>query len=99
MSDFSTTWSFLREFFNYEHYADGIRRAQQKIERDLRYREDWAQIVQAVRNRGFAEGEPLELIHNAANQVLDENSDEEAYAWLDKMVENINRSDGVIDKY
>ncbi|MGH8902354.1 MAG: hypothetical protein ACRDYA_11895 [Egibacteraceae bacterium] len=56
-------------------------------------------MTEIIQNRGLASGEALYLVHNAANQVLDENSEEEAYVWLDKMVENINRDDGVIEPY
>jgi hypothetical protein len=41
----------------------------------------------------------LNLLHNAANQVLDENCDREAYDWFKKMITNVERTDGVIDEY
>jgi hypothetical protein len=41
----------------------------------------------------------LTLVNDEANQVINENSDEEAYVWLDKMVANIQRSDGIVEEY
>jgi len=40
-----------------------------------------------------------ELVNEGANQVLDENSDDEAYIWLTKTVSNIERADGKIESY
>ena len=49
--------------------------------------------------RAFSPGQPLHLVQHGANQALDENTDDEAYVWLDKMVANVERTDGVIDEY
>ena len=92
-------WTFLREFFNYEDYATGVERARAKTASDPAYRANWERIKTAIEARELDPGEPLRFVHESANQVLDENSDEEAYIWLAKMVDNIDRTDGRIDPY
>jgi hypothetical protein len=44
-------------------------------------------------------GEALMAVHEGANRVLDENTDEESYKWLDLMVKNVEREDGHIEAY
>ena len=45
-------------------------------------------------------GEPLYLIHNSANLPLDENTDEEAYKWLNLMLINaLGSVDSMIIEY
>jgi hypothetical protein len=90
--------SFLTVYFPYEEYAAAIATARAAVARGD-YGAHWDQIAASVRNRALAPGEPLRLVHQAANQVLDDNTDDEAYVWLDKMVENVERTDGVIDEY
>ncbi|MEZ4589959.1 MAG: hypothetical protein R3D55_02255 [Chloroflexota bacterium] len=96
---YEVIWTFLRQFFNYRSYADGIREAQERIRQDLYYFKKWQQISKDISNRVLLAGEPLKLVTNGANQVLDENSDEEGYKWLDLMVLNIEREDGKIILY
>jgi len=92
-------WGFLRMCFNYEYYADGISRAKQAIGHNAQAQENWKKISSTIQNRQLEPGKPLTLVNHGANQVLDENSDEEAYVWLDKMIANIERTDGQIDVY
>jgi hypothetical protein len=82
-------------YFDHEFYRNGIK----DIRRDLshyKFHESWVLVIDAIRQRRFAVGEPLHLIHQYANQSLDENTDEEAYKWLNIMIENIERTDGLI---
>ena len=96
---YEVVWIFLREFFNYRHYQEGIVDAKEKIRQNLLYSRRWSQISSAILNKTFWPGEPLILVGDGANQVLDENSDEEAYKWLDLMVSNIERKDEEILLY
>ncbi|MBK7897761.1 MAG: hypothetical protein IPJ90_23345 [Anaerolineaceae bacterium] len=96
---FEAVWIFLRQFFNYRHYEEGVADAKEKIRQDPLYSRRWSQISNDILNRAFLPGEPLILVRDGANQVLDENSDEEAYKWLDLMVSNIERKDGKFVPY
>lgn len=40
----------------------------------------------------------LEIV-GQSNAGVDENTDEEAYRWLEKMIWNVERTDGRIDEY
>ena len=99
MENYDLLWNFLREFFNYEFYSVAIRNAKAKISSSSTYQENWQKIMTLVHNRELLPKQPLTLVNQGANQVLDDNSDEEAYVWLDKMVANIQRSDGIIEEY
>ncbi|MBD2501666.1 hypothetical protein [Anabaena azotica] len=99
MQDYELIWDFLREFFNYEHYAIAIEKARYAIASNKVYKENWLRIVQVIQNRELLPRQPLTLVHEGANQVLDENSDDEAYIWLAKMVHNVERTDGKIEEY
>lgn len=90
---------FLRQFFDTERYDRAIEAARDRIARDPEYAARWKLIGELIRSRGLAEGRALELVHHAANQVLEENTDDEAWAWLDRMVENIERSDSPVNEY
>lgn len=92
-------WDFLREFFNYEHYRVAIENARARVAEDPSYRARWQEIRETVTTRSLPPSEPLRLVNEGANQVLDENTDDEAYAWLDKMVANVERTDGEVDEY
>ena len=99
MEVFELTWNFLREFFNYERYTNAIQKARNAIENKDNYQENWQKISTAIKERKFQPEEPLNLVNQAANQVLDENSDNEAYFWLDKLVYDLEILDDQIDEY
>jgi hypothetical protein len=98
-TSYEVIWTFLRQFFNYRGYTEGIAAARERIRKDLLYSNRWSQISNDISNRAMFPGDPLRLVNNGANQMLDENSDEEAYKWLDLMVSNIERTDGEIALY
>ncbi|MBE9101581.1 hypothetical protein [Vacuolonema iberomarrocanum] len=99
MESYDLIWNFLCKFFNYEFYSVAVINARAKITSSSTYQENWQTIQEVVQNRKLLPGEPLRLVNVGANQVLDDNSDEEAYAWLDKAIANIQRSDDTIDEY
>ncbi len=99
MKEFQLAESFLREFFNYENYSNAIQKARAAIVSENEYQEKWQKISIAIKERNFQPREPLSLVNQAANQVLDENSDNEAYVWLDKLVYNLEMQDVKIDEY
>lgn len=99
MESYDLIWKFFREFFNYEFYSVAVVNARAKIAGSSTYQENWQIIQEVIQNRELFPGEPLRLVNIGANQVLDDNSDEEAYAWLDKAIANIQRSDDTINEY
>ncbi len=63
------------------------------------FAESWHTIRLTIHQRGFLAGQPLYLVQEAGNQMLDGNSYDEAYNWLDLMVVNVERADGKTDPY
>ena len=92
--------SVLGEFFRDEFYSSGVKKLRQALTEDNSYKENWENIVRLVVNKEMEEGIPLKLIHNTANLPLDENSDEEAYKWLNLMLINsLGSEDAMIIEY
>jgi hypothetical protein len=90
---------FVSVFFNNEFYVDGIENARNSIAANARSQANWLKISSIIQNRQLKSGQSLTLVNDEANQAINENSDEEAYVWLDKMVANIQRSDGIVEEY
>ncbi|WNZ26905.1 hypothetical protein HJG54_34220 [Leptolyngbya sp. NK1-12] len=98
-SNYKLIQKFVSIFFNNEFYVDAIKNARNSIANHAKSQADWLKISSIIQNRQLEPGQPLNLVNNDANQVIDENSDEEAYVWLDKMVYNVERTDGKIEEY
>jgi hypothetical protein len=96
---YEIVYNFLREFFDNEFYDVAIKNVKNEIDVNINFKLTWQQIKDIICNQQLSNGEPLSLVQDGANQVLDENSDKEAYVWFDKMMLNIERNDGNIDKY
>ncbi|NJR50420.1 MAG: hypothetical protein HC780_13500 [Leptolyngbyaceae cyanobacterium CSU_1_3] len=99
MTDYELIRLFLSRFFNYEGYDEGIKNARNAISKNSTTSENWKRIVAKIRAHNLEAGQPLSLVHDGANQVLDENSDAEAYIWLERMISNVERVDGDIEEY
>ncbi|PSB19174.1 hypothetical protein C7B65_12935 [Phormidesmis priestleyi ULC007] len=99
MTDYELIRLLLSRFFNYENYEEGIKNARNAIFKNPTTSEDWKRIVTEIRTHNLEAGQPLSLVHDGANQVLNENSDAEAYVWLEKMIKNVEREDEVVEKY
>lgn len=99
MTKKETIHLFLSEFFNFEHYSIAIKKARVKIHNESSYTKKWKLIKDIIQNKNLVIGEPLDLIHNSANLPLDENSDEEAYKWLNLMIQNIDENSNRIEEY
>jgi hypothetical protein len=87
----------LSQFFNYEFYATAIERVRTALAIGEITPERWEAIRTLVRERRLDDGDALALVNHAANQLIDENSDEEAYAWLDLMISNVERSEEIVE--
>ncbi|MBN2006768.1 MAG: HEAT repeat domain-containing protein [Anaerolineae bacterium] len=99
MRAFDDLSSLLRAYFCNEFYADGIRNLKNDIAKRGIRANAWENVVPAIRNRAFLPGQPLELVNEWGNQLLEENTDADAYQWLDLMVENVQRTGDEIREY
>ena len=97
--EYKVIYNFLCEFFRDEFYKIAIKNAKNKIDVNPQYQLNWQQVKDIIHNQNLSNGEPLSLVHSGANKVLDENSDKEAYIWLERIIANIDRNDENIDEY
>lgn len=90
--------SILSEFFRDKYYSQGVKELRNSLHSKSSYSEYWEQIARSILDKKLET--PLDLVHNSANQVLDENSDEEAYKWLNFMLVNsLGSDDSMIIEY
>lgn len=80
--------SALGGFFKDNFYKDAVNKLRHAIREKEYYKENWENVVWLILNRELNEDEPLYLMDNDANLPLDENTDEEAYKWLNLMLIN-----------
>ena len=81
--------SILGGYFKHYQYADAVLRFQLKLKETPYYSDSWESVKLLIHNRKLGDGEPLELMNVDANLSLDENTDQEAYKWLDLMIINV----------
>jgi hypothetical protein len=86
--------AILLEHFMYNNYIKAIVMLRNNIHGKHNYSIYWEELKKMIRDKQFENGQPLQLIHNYANLALDENSDEEAYKWLDLMIKNTELKEG-----
>jgi hypothetical protein len=91
--------SVLASNFQYEFYANAVKNAKEEISANVYFKENWNDVIRFILYRRLGKGEPLKLINETANLVLYENSDCEAYRWLDLFLINIAKEDGIIINY
>lgn len=92
--------SVLGAFFKDNFYSDGVVKLRKAIREEEYYRDNWRGVVLLILNNELEEGRPLYLIDNIANLPLDENSDAEAYKWLNLMLINsLGSEDSLIIEY
>lgn len=90
--------SILSEFFRDKYYSQGVKELRVSLNNDSSYSQYWEQIVRKILDKDIEN--PLDLVHKSANQVLDENSEEEAYKWLNLMLINsLGSKDSIIIEY
>ncbi|MEY4937786.1 MAG: hypothetical protein RIS64_4145 [Bacteroidota bacterium] len=90
--------SLLRQGFLYNRYPAAIILVKNLLTQSP-YLEAWDGVKHLISARKMKEGEPLRMIHHTANLPLDEDSDEEAYKWLDLFVRNVETTyeDQIVD--
>jgi hypothetical protein len=93
MKELEILKSILASNFQYSFYKDAILNIRNERKEIRYYKDNWSAIVRIVLNKELKQGQALDLIHNTANLALYENSDEEAYKWLNLMLINVSGSD------
>ena len=96
MKEIEILKSVLASNFHYSFYEDAILNIRSEINDIPHYRENWHDVIKFVLCRQFTEGEPLKIVQDDANLVLYDNTDEEAYRWLDLFLINVINSKEVI---
>jgi len=92
--------SILAEHFRDYFYSEGVKSLRKSIRSDENSIVYWESVIRLIINKKFNPGEALSLIHNDANLPLDENTDEEAYKWLQLMLINsLGCEDAMIIEY
>ncbi|MBN1877035.1 MAG: HEAT repeat domain-containing protein [Anaerolineae bacterium] len=91
--------SILVCYFYDDFYGVGVRSLRSTIAKNGPTARGWEAAAAAIRDRAFLPGQPLELVHNKANRPLEEDTDEEAYRWLDLLIQNVERTGGEIQGY
>ena len=81
--------------FRYNKYDEAIVKLRMLI-KENHYQGAWDSITDLIINRKLKKGEPLSLVHNDANLLLYDDTDEEAYRWLDLMIINSFKQGDVI---
>ena len=79
--------SILGEFFRDNFYKEAIINLRKSLEERNDY-DTWEKIIWLIINKELEAGVPLALLHNTANLPLDDDTDEEAYKWLNLMLIN-----------
>lgn len=99
MKEIEILKSVLASNFQYEFYENAIKNVKEEVNTNTYYKENWNDVIKLIIYRKLDEGQPLKLINETANLVLYENSDEEAYRWLDLFLINIAKVDDIIINY
>jgi len=90
--------SVLSQFFRDKYYSQGVKELRKSLHEKSSYSEYWEQIVRIILDKKLEN--PLDLVHNTANQMLDDNTNEEAYKWLNLMLVNsLGSDDSMIIEY
>jgi hypothetical protein len=96
MKELEILKSILASNFQYSYYEEAIKNIRNEIIEFPHYKENLNDIIKMIIYRKLQKGEPLEFIQNSANLVLYENTDDEAYRWLDLFLINILNENEVI---
>jgi hypothetical protein len=99
MKEIEILKSILATNFRYEFYDNAIKNAKIEIRNNSYYRENWNNVIELIISRRMIEGEPLRLIHDSANLAIYENTDTEAYRWLDLFLSNVAMTDDTVVSY
>ena len=99
MVDFKYILGLLQTYFYDESDEEGIRAVQHDINASDRFAAKWRSFEEIIAARALEPDQPLEAVQEGANRVLMDNTDEEAYRWLDLTIKNVAREDGIVESY
>lgn len=89
MEELEVLKTLLGANFQYYSYDEAIVRARDQVKNNDFYTSMLSDLIKLVLYRKLGKGEALSLIHNNANLVIFENTEEEAYRWLDLFLVNL----------
>lgn len=87
----------LAENFKYYKYNEAIKRVILTLEKGNISNEIWFKIKTLINNRLLPKGVAFDLVAYDANLPLDEDSEQEAYKWLDLFIKNIENKNNIIE--
>ena len=99
MNSYEQLSSILTAYFCNQFYEDGCAALKRDIRASDAFANKWRSVVVCIQNRELLAGQPLALVHYRANRALDDNTDEDAYIWLELMIQNVECSTGDIITY
>ena len=85
--------SILGGFFKHYIYLEAVKKFRLELKEKPYYYESWEKVKSLIQDRKLEENEPLKLMNIDANLPLDENSNKEAYYWLELMIRNIEETE------
>ncbi|MDQ0067373.1 hypothetical protein [Chryseobacterium lathyri] len=98
MKELEILKSLLGANFQYNFYIDAIVSVRKELRDNEYYKSKFVDIIKLIIYRKLQNGEALRLIHETANLLLFDNTEEEAYRWLDLFLINVT-SEGEVVPY
>ena len=89
--------SMLLGSFYDDSYINGILTLRKDLKIDEDFKQHWPSITKKIRGKKFSEGKILEIVSKKTGQPLYENSDQEAYRWLELMILNVESNSKIIE--
>ncbi|SFN49106.1 hypothetical protein SAMN05421594_2958 [Chryseobacterium oleae] len=83
----------LAEFFKYYKYKDAVNKIKDLKTSGKLSDEVWDKIKNLINDRDLPKGQALNLVAFDANLPLDEDTEDEAYKWLDLFISNIESNE------
>lgn len=96
MKELEILKSVLASNFQYSFYEDAIKNIRVEVNEFPYYKENWIEVIKLIIYRKLPKGEPLKLLQETANLAIYENTDVEAYRWLDLFLINVSSSNDII---
>ncbi|SEH29660.1 hypothetical protein [Chryseobacterium culicis] len=89
MKELEILKSLLGANFQYNFYIDAIVSVRKELRDNEYYKSKFVDIIKLIIYRQLQNGEAVKLINETANLMLFDNTEEEAYRWLDLFLINV----------
>ncbi|GJQ03767.1 hypothetical protein [Capnocytophaga canimorsus] len=89
--------SILAENFKYYKYNEAVKRVIVTLEKGNISNEIWIKIKILINNRLLPKGAAFDLIAYDANLPLNEDTEQEAYRWLDLFIKNVENKNNIVE--